>query len=467
MNSAEPKDPPAHTAAADRAHPAGPDAFDKALHDHLAGEHEAAERQYCSILAADPEHAPALHFLGVLRHQQGHGEEGRALVQKSLVRQPQHAEWHNTLGNMLSAQGLVEEAVAAFLATLEQDPNHSDAWNNLGSVLLTLGHAGEAATALRNAVALNPALRAAHQNLGDAYRQLGDSHAAALSYCAEYVLRPLNETQRDVLGIAYSQLGRDDEAAQVYEAWLADEPGHPIASHLLAANRGQAAGDRASPDYLRSYFDAYADTFEHKLVDDLAYSVPPLVRHMLERHHAALASLRILDAGCGTGLCGPHLQPFARQLTGVDLSSRSLAIAQEKNLYDSLHAQDIVEYLRNSAPATWDLMVAADVLIYFGNLASFLQAAQHALAEGGQLLASFETTVLNDPDPAKALSPGYVLQPSGRYRHDRDYLLRTLQTCGFTVDETTPVDIRTELGRPVRGLLLLATKSADAPKHGA
>ena len=436
-------------------------AFELALEHQLAGRWDAAEGLYRAMLAADPGHAEALHFFGVLRHQQGHGDEGRALVQQSLALQPHRPDWHNTLGNMLSAQGSSEEAVAAFMAALELDARHIHAWNNLGAVLLTLRHAQEAIVALRNAVELDPSFRAAHQNLGDAWRQAGDAHAAALCYCAEYVLRPAEERRRDILGIAYSQLGRHEEAAQVYAAWLVDEPDHPIASHLLAASRGHAPLDRAPSEYLQSYFDAYADTFEQKLVSDLEYSVPPLIGDMLAALQTPAYSLRILDAGCGTGLCGPQLRPFAKQLEGVDLSTKSLVIAEEKGVYDSLHSRDIADHLSACAPASWDLLVAADVWIYFGNLLPIMAAAHAALASGGQLLASFEVQAETaDGESETSMESGYVLQPSGRYSHRKDYLLRTLQECGFTVLEMKSLAIRKELGRPVKGLLLMATRTA-------
>lgn len=452
---------PAPTAPNTPAPPPADHAFEQALGHHLQGHWQAAETQYRSFLANAPGHAPSLHFLGVLRHQQGDAEEGNALVQQSLRLEPDHADWHNTWGNMLAAQGRGDEAAAAFVAALERDARHADAWNNLGAVLLAAGQAQDAVAALRNALELRPALRAAHQHLGDAYQQLGDSHAAALSYCAEYVLRPKEETQRDMLGIAYSQLGLHEEAAQVYTAWLADEPGHPIAAHLLAASRGKAVDDRVPADFLQRYFDGYAETFEHKLVAGLEYSVPPLVHRLLVEKATPAASLRILDAGCGTGLCGPQLKPFARQLSGVDLSEKSLAVARSKGVYDSLHRQDIVDYLGTGAPpAHWDLLVAADVLIYFGDLVPFVAAAHGALAPGGRLLASFE--VWDAPCDARAPSlpaSGYLLQSSGRYSHRESYLLDTLRAGDFTVEERLPIHIRKELGRPVQGLLLLARKT--------
>lgn len=447
-------------------HPALPDAerlhpvqetpaIDRAVQDHLAGQWPAAEAQYRAILSSEPGHAAALHFLGVLRHQQGHADEGLAFVRKSLTLEPQNADWHNALGNMLSAQGQASDAVMAFMSALEADASHVDAWNNLGALLLAQGAVEDAIAALRNAVELAPSFRHAHQNLGDAYRLAGDLSAAALCYCTEYVLRPVQDTQYDILGLAYRQLGRNEEATQVYHAWLEQEPGHPIALHLLAASRGHVADDRASPDYLRTYFDAYAETFEDKLVGNLGYRVPQIVHGMLSERNTPANSLRVMDLGCGTGLCGQQLRPFSSHLAGVDLSARSLAEAERKEVYDRLHQQDIIEHLAECEASTWDLLTAADVLIYFGDLTSFLVAARRVVVSGGRLMASFEETEMPAMNPDK--DPGYTLQSSGRYSHHRDYLLHALQTAGFRVDEAMPLDIRSELSRPVKGVLLMAT----------
>ena len=46
--------------------------------------------------------------------------------------------------------------------------------------------------------------------------------------------------------------------------------------------------------------------------------------------------LDVLDAGCGTGLCGALVAPFARRLLGVDLSEGMLAHAMEKSVYHEL-----------------------------------------------------------------------------------------------------------------------------------
>lgn len=438
--------------------------FADALSEHISGRLLEAESLYRRILGDAPGHQEATHFLGVLLHQQGHSEEGIALVRMSLQASPDQGEWHNTLGNMLAATGQDAEAVAVFMAALEADASHAQAWNNLGSLLLRHQQTGEAIAAFENAVAIDPAFEDALYNLGDAQAQAGDDAAAARSRCAAYVLRPVADKPRRMLGVAYSVLGRFGDAARMYEEWLGEEPGHPEASHLLAAVRGNGgqggAPERASDAYLAAYFDGLAESFEHKLVDTLHYGVPPLVGQVLRGLGTAPRSLRILDAGCGTGLCGLEAAPFAKRLVGVDLSARSLAVAADKGVYSSLQEQEVVAHMQVEPAAAFDVVIAADTLVYFGEIGSFLAAAAHTLVPGGLLIASFEELLA-------AGEGGYAIASSGRYSHRRSLVRERLASAGFDAPEITDIDVRNELAQPVKGFLVVARRGPAEVSPGA
>ena len=134
---------------------------------------------------------------------------------------------------------------------------------------------------------------------------------------------------------------------------------------MLAACTGRDVPPRASQGFVVGIFDVFAASFESKLAS-LSYRAPALVAAMLEDSGLQPSkSLDVLDAGCGTGLCGPLVAPYARRLTGVDLSAGMLARAKEKNVYDALVQGELTEYLRGSSDA-FDLIVSADTLVYFG-----------------------------------------------------------------------------------------------------
>jgi predicted TPR repeat methyltransferase len=164
-------------------------------------------------------------------------------------------------------------------------------------------------------------------------------------------------------------------------------------------------------------------------------------------------SLDVLDAGCGTGLCGPLICEYARRLVGVDLSAKMLEHAKERSLYHELVKEELTTYLervRNS----FDVIVSADTLCYFGPLEEPVGAAVAALRPGGMLLFTVE-------EQAAADSSEYSISPHGRYTHSREYVDRVLAGAGLR-PEIVRAELRMEAGAPVAGLVVRAVKLASS-----
>jgi predicted TPR repeat methyltransferase len=160
----------------------------------------------------------------------------------------------------------------------------------------------------------------------------------------------------------------------------------------------------------------------------------------------------VLDAGCGTGLCGPLLVSYARRLVGVDLSERMLARARARNIYDELVKRELTAYLRES-PATFDVIVSADTLVYFGPLEEVVAASADALRPGGRLVFTVEELSGASSDA------GYAIRSHGRYGHTRQYLERVLSGANLR-PQIVPAELRLEAGEPVQGLVVRAEKPA-------
>jgi predicted TPR repeat methyltransferase len=275
-------------------------------------------------------------------------------------------------------------------------------------------------------------------------------------------LRPTDPGLARALGVAYSILGRKDEAAAVYREWLAREPENAVARHMLAACSGEGVPTRASDACIVQMFDAFANTFDVKLAQ-LGYRAPELCAVALAAVVAEPArNLVVLDAGCGTGLCGPLLAPYAARLVGVDLSGPMLARARAGGHYDELVQAELTEYLARSRER-FQLIVSADTFIYFGALEEVLGAARGALLPGGILIISVESASAADRGhaPSSALAepeggPGYHLDAYGRYCHSERYLNGALEGAGFRLRGLEPGVIRTEAGAPVHGLVVTA-----------
>ena len=173
---------------------------------------------------------------------------------------------------------------------------------------------------------------------------------------------------------------------------------------------------------------------------------------MLEDSHLEPSKrLDVLDAGCGTGLCGPLVASYARRLVGVDLSAGMLAHAKEKNVYDELLKTELTAYLRDNLGA-FDLIVSGDALVYFGDLKDVVTAAA-ALRPNGLFVFTLEHAIGGRADF------DYRLGLHGR--HTRAYVEQLLASSGLQ-PEIAQTELRMEAGVPVIGLVIRATKSVAA-----
>jgi predicted TPR repeat methyltransferase len=220
---------------------------------------------------------------------------------------------------------------------------------------------------------------------------------------------------------------------------------------MLAACSGQAAAERASDGFVRETFDGFAETFD-QVLKNLDYRAPALTAQAVsEVAGPPAARLDVLDAGCGTGLCGERLKPYARRLVGVDLSRGMLDKAAERGLYDELVQAELAAFLA-SAAAAWDLVVSADTLVYFGDLRGVMAAAALALRPGGHLVFTAERAA-EDQAPV-----GWGLNPHGRYSHSELYLRQVIGEAGLQLVQISPCQPRVESQKPVDGLLVVARR---------
>jgi len=412
----------------------------------------AAGEIYGRILEVAPDQADAVHFSGVLAHQQARSEQAVALIERSLELEPERADWHSNLGIVLQDRLDLDKAIAAYERAIALDPNHANAHSNLGVVLRAKGRVVEAEAAYRAAIRIDPDHSDAYNNLGVLLNGEKRQREAALCFSKVITLRPRHPEARRLLALAHHTLGEVDKAVEVCEAWLQEEPDDPIARHMLAACSGREVPRRASDAFIEKTFDGFAASFDAKLAA-LLYRAPAVVAAMLaDANDGAPRSLDILDAGCGTGLCGPLIAPYARRLVGVDLSARMLDQARARNVYDELARRELTAYLRGYTGA-FDVIVSADTLVYFGPLEEVVAAAENALRGGGRLIFTVEEL------RGAGHETGYAISPSGRYRHARAYVERLLADASLR-SEIVPAELRLEAGEPVPGLVVRGAKGA-------
>lgn len=252
-----------------------------------------------------------------------------------------------------------------------------------------------------------------------------------------------------MLGDYHSHAGDTDGATAAYRRVAALDVDAVFGASLTLAAHGAAEQPGTDVGYVESLFDEYAGRFEHELVEDLGYAVPPVLGRMIGETLAGQRVSRAVDLGCGTGLMGAQVRGMCDRLEGVDLSKRMLAEATRKNIYDRLAQAELVQFL--SGERDIGLLVAADVLIYCGELTPILSVAFTALAPGGLFGFSLE---LHD-------GTGTLLQRRQlRYAHNALETIADCEAAGFEVVATERMAIRRERDLPVEGLLVLIRKPA-------
>jgi predicted TPR repeat methyltransferase len=421
----------------------------RAMSAHDAGEFAAARIDYERLLALAPDHPDGLHLFGLLECMVGNNERAVELIGRALALLPGEAMFHNNIGLAYAHLGRLAEAEEHYRQAFELDSGRLDAVNNLALLKMRQGKLETAEQILLVLLETAPAYVDARHNLAGLYLRQGQITAAVEQCRAGLITAPKHPALRRVLGFGYTALGDHTGAIKLYGRWLAEEPDNAEARHHYAALTGTDVPLRCSDDYVRSMFDTFASTFEHKLAQ-LDYAAPSLVGEMVRRLHGEpRGQLRVADAGCGTGLCAPFLKPYASRLVGVDLSKPMLERAIARQAYDELVQGDLTAFLLER-PQGFDLLVSADTLCYFGALEGFAAAARASLAAGGWLVFSVEAHT------AEVDAAGWRLQPIGRYSHQREYVLDALFAAGFVEQDAEAVILRQEAFVPVQGWLVRA-----------
>lgn len=391
----------------------------RAIDAHKGGRLVEAEAGYRRILRKRPRDADALNFLGMLHVQKGDATQGTEFLRRSVHSMPGNPHAWLNLGNAQMACDDAPSAEAAFRKATELAPTMAEAWFNLGVCLRRLKQPQEALQAFRKAVEHGPGYAAAYEAIG------------SLSYRA----------------------GRHAEAAEAYREWLQHEPDNPFARHMLAATSGENVPLRAADGYLTDLFDKFASTFDENL-HELGYRAPQLLAAAVADHLGAeIANERtrdVLDAGCGTGLCAPLLRPMAHRLVGVDISAGMTEKARERGGYDELVVEELTTFMR-ARPGSFDLIVSADTLVYFGSLQEPIEAARSCLRSGGALAFTLEQLDSAAAEP-------YRIQPHGRYSHTQAYVREVVAGAGFSTATLSAVTLRRERGQDVAGHLVLAIR---------
>ncbi len=364
--------------------------------------------------------------------------------QKAISLNPKHAATHDLLGTAYAQQQKLDEAFDAFVIALKIDPKHAPAMHNLASLHFRERRFDKALKYWLNMLNVAPDADT-HFNIAACYESLKRWQAAKTYLLCSLAARPDHIPTLINLASWHIKHGKTQDAINLYKKILKLDPKHPQVSFVLSALEQSDATNfkRAPDDYVQHLFNAYADTFDSHLQDTLSYHVPQCIEQLLLEHIAPHGQLHVLDLGCGTGLCGEKLHPWCKHLIGVDLSDQMLQQARKKNIYDALIESEITTYMKQDH--TYDLIVAGDVMPYFGDLHEIFTHTRQCMQHHGYFIFTIECS--------EGLYP-FQLSTSARFKHDLNYILEIATQASWQHIEHQSIVSRTQHHQPVKGHLI-------------
>ncbi|VAW68712.1 hypothetical protein MNBD_GAMMA09-1858 [hydrothermal vent metagenome] len=461
-----------------------PQAMERAILHHQSGRVPRAAEIYSRILKEQPVYADAKHLLGVAKRQQGEFNEAIKLINSAIKINPKVAMYHNNLGQAYRAVGDLNKAKAATSKAISLDVNMPESYVNFGAIAMEKGDFDAAISAYKKALVLRKNYTDALLGLGDSYLKSDQVETGLHQFQVILAYAKGNIAALTRVGIALRLLDRIDEAIEHYKKSIfhfPDEadlynnliymyqrenrfeeaaeclrkllkltPDDAVARHNLNALEGFTTST-APAEYIREIFDNYADNFESHLVNKLGYHIPEMLLEAILKSTSKRSGLSVLDLGCGTGLMGVMLGDYCSYLAGVDLAPKMIEHARTKEVYNELVVGDIEEFMKNKESASCDIVVAADVFVYIGELNAVFSEAKRLLSPGGIFSFSVEKAVDE--------KSSYVLNETGRYGHSKKFLQKLQKKYGFIERYFEKAHIRNNHDKPVYGYLCVYSMS--------
>jgi predicted TPR repeat methyltransferase len=414
----------------------------------------------------------------------------------AIVEWPTNPALRKKRAEVRQLRGDLEGAARDAAEAMFLDRNDIESKVILGITMLDLGRVFDAVACLAEAVAAAPAALMYRRTLSAALEAAGDADAALIVLTDAIALGPTDLILRNAVillcmrrrdyrraaeyaeqarvagiadsstfgmkGHALASLGDHEASFLAYQEALKLDPNDAYLRHLVMAGGGIASGVRAAPEYIRAVFDGYAGRFDNHLIS-LGYSTPGRIRAALQAHPKIAAGIPlgpVLDLGCGTGLAALAISDLPLgPITGVDLSPRMLDQARAKQIYAQLREGDVLLDLTGDGTSHWPVIIAADVMCYFGAVEAILAAVHCRLDSGGWFVFSTEE-LLPDHDGVVPGNGSWALHRQGRYAHSQDYIYEAVRAAGFRIVRTDRHCARREGGVNVLSVLLTIERLA-------
>src|SRR5688572_8717612 len=412
-----------------------------------AGRLAEAVAAYRKALDLQPATADVHGNLARAQWLQGDFDGAEAAYRKSIALAPSAPQVRYNYGNLLRFRGRHREAIDQHTRATQLAPRNADFHIALALDFLGNHAYDSAADSLTRASELRPDDADVQAHLAYALYRAG-RWTAALASCQAVLRNGPNPLIRLVLSQCLYRTGSREAAVAECQQVLREAPHWPTARFLLEEMTSPQRVTNLPEEAITALFDNYADQFDEHLVQQLKYRAPRLLLDAVTSVAEGRSGLSVIDLGCGTGLCGELFKPIASRLVGVDLSPRMLQKAQERGVYDELFLGDMTQALRRE-PSAYDLVLAADVFLYVGDLDDVFASARSAMRDGAFLAFTLEAHDGQEP---------FVLRPSRRFAHSIDYVRELAAKHALANVRIDAAVLRREEGADVQGFVVVLRK---------
>lgn len=423
------------------------------------GDIDAAIDSYRQAIVHDPEYIHAYSNLGNALKDKGLYEESIAVHTASIKLDPANYKLHYNVGVSFQMSMEYEQAITAYSNALSLNPNHVNTNYNYGLTLQELGQIEEAMIVYMTVLKLDPYHISARLNYCNILMALKSSMTER---CYLDVLTIDSSNVKGIINLAsfyQSQVDYDDSTVKnLYQKAIEIDPTNVMANKALQSISGDGTSTDSKLDasYVRELFDSYSFIFEDSLMK-LKYNSHELIAMAVERYSKEMTeNIKILDLGAGTGLACPVLREKLSakfhceiDITGVDISTKMLALAEKKRCYNRTVSSDIVHYVEEDKNL-YNIIIAADVFVYIGDLQKLFSSCRTASLPNSLFVFTVEN---GDVDDSKM--DDFYVQLSGRYGHKKKYLVDLARATGWKVIDINEVSGREDKGQPIPGYLLV------------
>ena len=406
------------------------------------------------------ERSTALMNLGNVCYAKGEYKEALGYYQKLYELNPNSYNAIVNIANTSYNMSRFIQAIEFANMAIEKRPTSVEPYIIAGNSYIELFKNDEATGFLKKAAEIAPNSDWLCNSIANLFQKMGNWKQCLHYAWKAFALKGDKISADDHINFGYllyeAHDEKQDELVDKYlSRWEECFPENPIVRHMSCAIRNIQEVPTTDLSYVKGLFDGFAPSFD-EILHELDYKVPAMIADFLKDtlKTKLFKKRRILDLGCGTGLCAEALRAYFpnEEFFGVDVSEKMLEFAGKKNVYKELYFDDIESFLEDVADP-YHAVIAGDVLTYMGELKTLFRLLVKAVKANGLFCFSISKNTYNQSD--------YFLTPSGRFVHSIAYVRRLLKYCGFEVIRQEEMTLRREGNKEVDGYIVLAKKEIE------